>query len=402
MRNESVHAEVSRRGFLRTAAAGAAVVSVLPGTLLAEEASSTQPTTKPAKLATGVLGKTGYSATRVSFGAIKIAPPHGSRLLKQGMDDGINLVHTALGYMRGRSCAAIGGLLKEHPEYREKMFLCFKYGGPDKGRQLEQGLKVLHTDHADILMPTLHKPDPVRLADIVAFQDELVKAGKIRFKGFTCHGQMNEVLELVLKEAPDAFDGALLSLTMVMPTDKQEGLAERQRFAANLKALRGHKVGIISMKTGAADAVHQGQAVFEPHVKAAVKGGADTVLTTISTFGQLETTKQLDLSSLAMSWRQQWLTAALCSESCLMCGRCSRACPNDVPVNDLMRVASYLARRTDWAEHAADEFASLKVDAARIAATCGDCTTCSKACPVGLASGRAVRTIVDRFSTVIA
>ncbi len=401
MNSQSKHAQVSRRGFLWTAGGGAAVVSVLPGTLLAEEAASTQPTTKPAKPATGVLGKTGYSATRVSFGAIKIAPPHGGKLLKQAIDDGMNLVHTALGYGRGKSCAAIGGLLKEHPEYREKMFLCFKYGGPDKGRQLGRGLKVLHTDHADMLVPTLHKPDPVRLADIVAFQDELVKAGKIRFKGFTCHGQMNEVLELVLKEAPDAFDGALLSLTMVMPTDKQKGSAERQRFAANLKALRGHKVGIISMKTGARDAVRQGKEVFEPHVKAAVKGGADTVLTSISTFGQLEMIKQLGLSSLAISWRQRWLTAALCGESCLMCGRCSRACPNDVPVNDLVRVASYPSS-PGWSEHAADEFAALKVDAARIAATCGDCTACSKACPVGLASGRAVRTIVDRFSTVSA
>jgi predicted aldo/keto reductase-like oxidoreductase len=289
------------------------------------------------------------------------------------------------------------------------VFLCLKFGDPgnkDKSvANLDRALKVLNTDRADILMPTIHKADPSHVQRIASFTDAMVKAGKIRFKGFTCHGEMNQVMELVLKETPDTFDGALLSLTMAMPSTgdskKKFSDEERTRFAANIKALREQKVGIISMKTGARNEVGRGPERFEPHVKTVIKGGADTVLTSIRSFAQLETIKKLDLSSLAMSWREKWLVAATCSGACLMCGRCSQACPHGLPVEDLVRVDSY-PTGGGWPEHAADEFASLKVDATTTANACAACGICSRSCPSGLASGDKVRSIVNRFSSAIA
>ncbi|MFQ6048516.1 MAG: aldo/keto reductase [Phycisphaerae bacterium] len=398
MRSDQMRGSLSRREFLYTTVGGATSAATLlswPEAVLAGE----RPTTRPAELARGVLGKTGHPVTRVSFGAILIQPPQGTQVLKRAIDVGINLVHTSLGYRRGKSCRAIGALFEQQPAYRDKVFLCLKTSRPGNENYVDRSLKALRTDRADLLMPTIHEPDAGRLERIVAFNEKLVKKGKIRFKGLTCHGQMNEVIELVLKQAGDAFDAALLSLAMAAPSgSRSSGQAgeERQRFLANLRELRRRKVGIISMKSGARKAVTRGRTVFEPHVKAVLQAGADTVLTSISNFQQVEMIAGLELSSTAMSWRQRRMAEAFSDGRCMMCGRCSRACPAGVPVGELMRIGSYPSRGA-WLEHAADEYAGLGLDEAGVLAACADCSACAAACPVGLAEAAEVRRVVARF-----
>jgi predicted aldo/keto reductase-like oxidoreductase len=391
---------VSRRDFLQTAAGTAAMLGVWPEHLLAQGA----PTTQPAALAKGVFGKTGYPATRISFGAILIGGPQATQLVQRAIDAGINLLHTDIGYTRGKSCEGIGALFGEKPEYRKKVFLCLKNSRPGDEESLDRVLKVLNTDYADLLVPTLQDPNAELLEQIVAFNDAMAKKGKIRFKGFTCHQKMNEVIELVLAKAPDAFDGTLLSLKPV-GAPGGEGAAkadeQRERFEKSLKALRQQKVGIMSMKTGAQQAVRQGKAVFQAHAKHVLQAGADTVLTSISSFEQIEMITQLELSDLAMGPVERMLAAGLASGPCLMCGQCGLDCPRNVPVSDLVRVAAY-PREPVWAEHAADEFARLHLNAEQVAAGCAGCTVCSKACPVGLASAETVRSIVERFGRAVA
>jgi len=395
--------DVSRRDFLQ-AAGGAVVVSALPVRLPAEEAAGGA-TTKPSKLDAGVLGRTKYPVTKVSFGAIRIKPPHGTRLLKTAIDYGVNLVHTATGYTGGGSVEAIGALFKEHPDYRQKVFLCLKNGGPGDERSVDNGLKGMNTDHVDMLMPTIHSADPARLEGIVKLNEMMVKNGKARFGAFTTHSEMNEVIELVLKEAPDAFDGTLMSMAPAgirLGSSKQDETDEvRQRFLANIKGLREHGVGIISMKSGAKRAVGRGKRLFEPHCKSVLQAGADTVLTSFGNFNEVEVVPQLDLSSLAMTGLQRRLTAALCDGDCMMCGACTHACPQGLPVADLVRVGSY-PRSPDWAEHAASEYAALGVRAAQVASACSGCAGgCRGACPLQLASGKHVRRVAAHFDRAL-
>jgi ferredoxin len=396
--------DVSRRDFLQ-AAGGAVVVSALPARLPAEEAAAGA-TTKPSKLAAGVLGRTKYPVTRVSFGAIRIKPPDGTRLLKTAIDYGVNLVHTAPGYTGGKSVEAIGALFKEHPEYREKVFLCLKNSSPGDEGNVDNALKAMNTDHADMLMPTIHKADPGRLETIVKFNELIVKKGKARFGAFTSHGEMNEVIELILKEAPDAFDGTLMSMAPAgirLGSSKQDEADEvRQRFLANIKGLRKQGVGIISMKSGAKRAVGRGKRLFEPHCKSVLEAGADTVLTSFGNFNEVEVVPQLDLSSLAMTGFERRLTAALCDGDCMMCGACTHACPQGLPVADLVRVGSYPGS-ADWAQHAVGEYAALGVSAAQVASACSGCAGgCSGACPIQLASGKHVRRVAAHFDRALA
>ena len=404
MSEKCQRSDVTRRDFLH-AAGGAVVVSALPVRLPAEEAAG-EATTKPGKLDAGVLGRTKYPVTKVSFGAIRIKTPDGTRLLKTAIDHGVNLVHTAPGYTGGKSVQAIGALFKEHPEYREKVFLCLKNGGPGNEESVDKALKRLNTDHTDMLMPTIHKPDAARLEAIVKFNEVLIKKGKVRFGAFTTHGEMNEVIELVLKQAPDAFAGTLMSMAPAgirLGSSKQDETDEvRQRFLANITGLREHGVGIISMKSGAKRAVGRGKKLFEPHCKSVLQAGADTVLTSFGNFNEVEVVPQLDLSSLAMTGLERRLTAALCDGDCMMCGACTHACPQGLPVADLVRVGSY-PRSTDWAEHAVGEYAALGVSAAQVASACSGCAgACSGACPIQLASGKHVRRVAAHFDRVLA
>jgi len=401
MSSDRVLRDVSRRKFLQVTVSGAAMLGAWPQRLTAEEAQAGAAATQPAKSAMNTLGKTGLPVSRVSYGGGQLKPGAGTEMLKRAIDMGINAVHTDTGYGRGRSVAAIGALFKNHPEYRQKVIVCLKNTKPGSESSVDVALKRLGTDYIDVLMPTIHKPEPERLDTIVAFNELMVKKGKVRFGAFTTHDHINDVLELILKQAPDKFDATLLSLSMVNAPGANKGAEdERKRFAANLQRLREHKVGVISMKSGARDAVEKGKDAFEAHCKAVIAGGADTVLTSFTNLAQLETFGQVDLSTLAMTPAQEALAAA-CTGACLMCGRCANSCPAGVPVSDVMRIASY-PDRPGWREFAADEFADLGVDSERIAAACAGCTVCRGACPARYADADAVRQTVQRFGHAVA
>jgi len=398
MSSDRVPRDVSRRKFLQVTVSGAAMLGAWPQRLAAAEAQAGAATTQPAM---NVLGKTGLSVSRVSYGGGQLKPGAGTEMLKRAIDLGINAVHTHTGYGRGKSVAAIAALFEDRPEYRDKVILCLKDTNPGKEASVDVALKRLGTDRVDVLVPTIHKPEPERLETIVAFNEQMIKKGKARFGAFTTHDHINEVLELILEQAPDAFDATLLSLSMVNAPGANKGADdERKRFAANLEALREHKVGVVSMKSGARNAVEKGKDAFEAHCKAVIAGGADTVLTSFTNFAQLETIDKLDLSTLAMTPEQRALAAA-CTGACLMCGRCANACPAGVPVSDLMRIASY-PDQAGWREFAADEFAELRVSPDKIAAACAGCTVCRGACPARYADADAVRRTVQQFTDAVA
>lgn len=380
--------DLSRRGFLRTAAAAAAAAG-WGSSAFAADKDSRKPT-----LPYGMLGKTKYPTTLISFGAIKIAERTGTRVVKAGIDAGMNLLHTSATYGRGASVQAIGELFKAAPQYREKIFLCLKSFTPDKEEELTGMLKTLHADHADLLLSTMDKADPARLEVIQKGQDKLKAKGLIRHTGFVCHGDMNEVVEMVLDKAPDYFDATLLAMRMVPVPGGHPADEAGKRFVENLKKLREKKVGIISMKSGAQAAVRKGTDVFQPHAKAILEAGADTVLTTFDAFSQVDLVKELKLSS-PFTPAEKKAAAEFYEKNagaCRMCAECTKACPQGLPVSDLMRVRMY-HDEYGWPEHARNEFALLGPSAARALGACGDCTACSQVCPVQLAGSFNVQRI---------
>jgi len=389
------HISLTRRTFLRNTAigvAGTGVGAVSPA--LWGAPAQTQPAQAKPILPFGKLGKTKHPVTLISFGAILLQDRTSTRVLKAAIDAGVNLVHTSATYNRGKSVEAVGNLFKADKTYRDKVFLCLKSLQPERLAEIDEMLTALDTDHADLVLTEMHNADPRRLEAIQKQMDELRKRKKTRFAGFVCHKDMNDVIEMVLDKAPDFFDASLLAMTMV-PDPKRSDAANEQslRFLKNLKALRAKGVGILSMKSGAKAAVKQGEAVFLPHAKSILEAGADTVLTSMDAFEQVEMVRKLDLKSPHLKPDERERAEAFQhgrAHACLMCDACTKACPQAMPISDLMRFRMY-ATEYGIPAHARAEYAATGIDFPRLAMQCGPCDRCTNACPVGLAAPAVIR-----------
>lgn len=384
---------VSRRDVLLTATSAAA------GFALAADPPASQPA-KPL-LPTGRLGRTKYPVTLISFGTVWLRERRDVRLVRQIIDSGVNLVHTSKSYNNGNSIEIIAEAFKADRSCRERVLLCFKSFRPQEESEIDEMLAILGIDYVDLLLPELHKAKPEDLERIQKAQDNLKKKGKIRYTGFVCHGEPPAVTDMVLEKAPTYFDAALLGMMPAMPGEQpKEGDADiRKHYLENLGKLRKNGVGILAMKSGARQAVSKGYKVFGPLAKTVLELGVDTVVTSITTRDELEMIKKLDFSDLKLSPEEQKAAQAFFQSrqsTCRMCGQCGKACPQGLPVNDLMRVRMY-HDEYGWPEHAQAEFQLLGLRPEQWSSQCGDCSICSKVCPVGMAHTREIRRVTSLF-----
>lgn len=387
---------ISRRNFLAVAGATGGALVVGQANLLGAEA----PATQKANFAMLPFGSTGQKVSLVSFGAIRLQDPAmGARLLKMGVEAGMNLIHTARGYTGGNSVKAIGRLFEQNPQMRKQVILCVKEGARPSEKDLDADLAKMNTDYADVYLPQLQQPNQSMMEDAIADLQKLKQKGKIRFGGFTTHSNMNEVIELVLAKAPKGYDCTLMATNMLRPGNKTTQ-ADSDRFKANLRKLRDAGVGVISMKSGASDVVGKGPEAYGAHMRVLAAAGVDTCITSFASFQTIENAVKADLTRVEATaadynlWRQHWLASGW---PCLMCGRCEGVCPAGLPVASLMRFVMY-RDHYHMDRHARQEFASLGLDPANALQACGDCTSCSQVCPVGLASSGKVQDIVGSLA----
>jgi len=132
----------TRRSFLETVAAGAAVTSL-------GAADGTEP------IPTRVLGKTGVKVTIVALGCGNRLQRYGEegavQAIHTALDQGIGYLDTAFGYGRGASETWVGQVMKTR---RKQVFLATKIeprNGDEATRILEQSLKRLQTDQIDLI-----------------------------------------------------------------------------------------------------------------------------------------------------------------------------------------------------------------------------------------------------------
>src|SRR5437763_14752104 len=152
------------------------------------------------------LGRTGFAATVLGFGAMEIRGPRiwngrpvtegqAERILNAVWDAGINLIDTANDY--GRSEELIGRFISNR---RGEYFLATKCGctvvpagdhdetphvwtRENLNRNIDQSLQRMRTDHVDLLQ--LHGPsvEQAEQGDLVAVLQNIKAAGKTRFIG---------------------------------------------------------------------------------------------------------------------------------------------------------------------------------------------------------------------------
>jgi predicted aldo/keto reductase-like oxidoreductase len=222
----------------------------------------------------------------------------------------------------------------------------------------------------------------VTMDELYATFEKARKAGKVRFFGLATHTNVPKVCELAAKSG--RYDVVMLAMN---PNSLKT-------LAPAIQTMRKADVGVVSMKASGAvqkdpkacDAVYgevfEGQSLTayqRANAYLLFRGGVDA-------FNSHMPNEKILLENLVIPTlklgrasldRLEDVAVAEASTACLHCGACSRACPNDVPVADMLRCHAYMQNYRDpWL--ARDLYAA--VGAERIS-RCTGCATCRSACP---------------------
>lgn len=155
------------------------------------------PGTRQGDMLYRMLGHTGEKVSAIGMGGFHIGHVKDEqtsvKLVRSAIDRGITFMDNSWDYNEGRSEEWMGKALRDG--YREKVFLMTKFDGRTKqsaAQQIEQSLKRLQTDHLDLIQvhEVIRMEDPDRVfapGGAIEAVQEIKKAGKVRFIGFTGH-----------------------------------------------------------------------------------------------------------------------------------------------------------------------------------------------------------------------
>ena len=194
---------VNRREFIGMTAASLLVAGKLSG---------------DTKLTNGIpyrtLGRTGEKVSLIGLGGYHLGtqsdPEESIRIIRTGIDAGINFLDNCWDYNGGESEVRMGKALRDG--YRQKAFLMTKIDGRNKAAataQLNESLRRLQTDRIDLLQfhEVIRDSDPDRIFDegAMAVVQEAQKAGKVRFIGFTGHKSPDIHLKMLATASKHGF-----------------------------------------------------------------------------------------------------------------------------------------------------------------------------------------------------
>lgn len=416
--------EIGRRKFIKQSALGVAGTGLLSqGLPLLGEQEKTDSPIKIKKYRT--LGRTGFKVSEISSGM-----PMNEAVLNRLLDAGVNYIDVAASYSNGKFEENVGNAIKNRD--RKAIFITTKLS-VRKGDTKESFLKRtqgclgrMKTDYIDCMMiHSAQTADKVKSPEFHAAMKQLKKEGKVRFVGVACHGssyptfgQEIDSMEKVLMTA--AHDGRFDIMLMVY------NFLTKESSERILKACQEKNIGVTLMKVNpVSDYLYVTDMIKELESKnkkvprsyelmrdefkkqadrmqaylkldnlkdparireAAVRfvlnnPAVHTVCTTCLNFD--DTDAFIKLSGMPLTGDDRKTLAAYgqcfgklyCRHGCSLC---ESKCPQQVPVNTIMRYNHYFVSQ-GREKHAMLEYDKLPGQKAGL---CGNCPGyCEKACP---------------------
>ncbi|MDO8944879.1 MAG: aldo/keto reductase [Desulfobacterales bacterium] len=406
MDNTEKQQGVTRRGFIRTVGIGgvAATAMGIVGNASAQAPAAGQAAAMPKRK----LGKTGAEVSILCLGGM-FDTINNQLLLRQALNWGVTYWDSAEAYGNGLGEEGFGRFFTRYPETRKDIFLVTKFrpSPPDKlSEALDKGLKRLHTDYVDAFF-THGISDINQIAGVRDWAEQMKKAGKIKFFGFSTHTNMEDCLlaasksgwiDLVMftynfrlmntpkmKEAVDACAQAGIGLTSF-----------KTQAGGQIKADSETEFKLVQkfLERGFTDKQAKLKAVWEnPHIASICSQMPNLA------YLSANVAAARDLKSLAKSDFEalDHFASETRSGYCAGCGRiCQAAVGGKVPVNDVMRCLMYYRDYGDR-ELARSVFAGLSEEA-RSQLTEVDYSKAEKVCPQGLA----IATLMAEASDLLA
>ena len=200
-----------------------------------------------------LLGRTGEKVSLVGLGGYHLGrqsnPEESIRIIRTGLDEGINFLDNCWDYNGGESEIRMGKALRDG--YRQKAFLMTKIDGRTKTAataQLNESLRRLQTDRIDLLQfhEVIRDSDPDRVFAVGGGMEavlEAKKAGKVRFIGFTGHKSPDIHLKMLATASKHGFkfDAVQMPLNVM---DAHFNSFEKKV----LPVLTGNGIGVLGMK----------------------------------------------------------------------------------------------------------------------------------------------------------
>jgi uncharacterized protein len=334
-----------------------------------------------------ILGRTGWSVSTISFGAIKlprISLKECETLLNRALDSGINYIDTADCY--GDSEEKIGQVLKGR---RREFYLSTKVDerdGPGVRAKLDRCLRRLRTERIDLLFFHDVRGGEYERIFAAGGLEELQKAqkkGEIEHLGISIHNNlamMRQAIESgifsVLMVAYSALDVDRLTADL-LPLAASKGVA-----LVAMKPLAGGRLGdpppgewnrlLFHGESPAQVALRY--VLSNPHIACAIPG--------MMSLKELRENVRVAEEPRQLSPREIKEFMALAADAgkgfCRNCGYCL-PCPEGIPIPDVFRYESYYRRYglKDWAQ---EQYGAL----ASNGQACSDCQTCVEKCPYGV------------------
>ncbi len=329
-----------------------------------------------------ILGSTGLKVSDISLGVAQE-----QAVMRYAFDRGINFFDSAEGYYNGQHEIELG---RAFGKMRDKVVITTKHVHEDLAGTKKQdvidrfnaSLERLQSDYVDIAM--LHAAqDPAILEheEILGAYEELKKAGKYRFLGFSTHNAESF--------CPPAFKSKLFSVMMVYYNSVQ--YPDRSEILAEAKK---NGVGVIAMKTMAGREQDNTAALANErttYMQAAVKWvltdpNVANAVVTMGTFEHID--ECLKASGQTLTAREQAVLKTYREVAdnryCRMgCASCLAACPAGVAIPEVMRFGMY------YENYGIEKFAIqhyARLEERKRASACSACDgACESACPHGLA-----------------
>ncbi len=416
--------ELDRRKFIKQSALGVAGTGLLSNglPLLGEQETIGSPL-KIKKYRT--LGRTGFKVSEISSGM-----PQNEAVLNRLLDAGVNYIDVAASYSNGKFEQNTGNAIKNRD--RKSLFITTKLNvrGEDTKesflQRTQKCLERLQTDYIDCMMiHSAQTAEKVKSPGFHAAMQQLKKEGKVRFVGVACHGisyptfgRKIDSMEKVLMTA--AHDGRFDVMLMVY------NFLTKESSERILKVCKEKNIGVTLMKVNPVsdylqlsnmvkeleiekkpvpksyeimkkefkkqaeqmmtylkiDNLKNPSKIREAAIRFALNNPAvHTVCVTCNNFDHAEAFVKLagmpltveDQNTLAAY--QQGFGKLYCRHAC---GLCESKCPQQVPVNTIMRYNHYFVAQ-GREKHAMLEYKKLPGHKAGLCCNCpGFCET---ACP---------------------
>ena len=392
----------SRRDFLKIAGAAGAGSVFAAFNPLAE--ASEGPQTVPVR----PFGKTGIKVPILSMGGMFDIASN-QLMMKQAVKWGVTYWDTADCYQRG-SEDGIGKYFDKFPEDRKKIFLVSKSCArkPDgMTRLLDRSLKRMRTDYIDLYFAHgIYGID--ELNELTkSWAEKAKKAGKIRFFGFSTHGNM----ESCMLEAAKLgwIDGIMMAYNFrLMHTDRMKrAVAACVKAGIGLTAMKTQGGGSIKTDTdielkmagrflrkGFTDAQAKLMAVWQNSDIASICSQMPNM--TILRANVSAALNKTDLSAKDTEWLQRYARETH-SDYCAGCTDiCESAVESNVPIGDVLRYLMYYRSYGDY-HYAADRFQTIPENI-RLQMAHLDYSSAEQKCPQKIAIGKLMGQAVKELS----